>query len=108
MLSFVASHGFETSVVAHCHKGMEQPFAVFAGPEKARLKRGLGTGFLQYPPAIISLVDDRVNRAGKFETKLAGHAVTTTAFELPGSATARALDPQFMGRARASAPWGKR
>jgi hypothetical protein len=77
-------------MVAHGHKRMEQPFAAFAGFEKARLKRGLGTGLLKYPPAIISPVDDMVHRAGKFETKLVGHAVTTTAFGLLESATTSA------------------
>jgi hypothetical protein len=87
-------------MVAHDHKGMEQPFAAFTGFEKARLKRGLCTELCKYPPAMITPVDDVVNRARKFETKLVGHAVKPTAFGLLESATASARNPHFMGIAR--------
>src|SRR5438105_2450250 len=63
----------EVVVVAHDHKGMQQPLATSAAFKKAGLERGPRSFFGKNPVPVIAAIDHVIDRTGVFEPKLARH-----------------------------------
>jgi hypothetical protein len=64
----------EVEMIAHDHKRVQQPRTALARLEEGPLKRGPRFLLAENPRAIISPVNDVVNRARELESKFARHA----------------------------------
>ena len=69
----------EMEMIAHDHERVQEPRTALTRLEQRRLKGRPCFLVAKNPGAIISPVDDVVNRAREFESQLAGHAETSAA-----------------------------